>query len=151
MAKEIHRSLLAVCFMIAALSAGCLSVYKTDVQQGNVVTPEVLERLRLGMNRGQVRFVLGTPLVADPFHNNRWDYFYLLKKGGAADVQTQRVTVLFRDEQLVAVEGDIAVNLNETASPVADDAQSGSVPDSVAPGVNDATAGPGVTPRFEAL
>lgn len=151
MAKEIHRSLLAACFVIAALSAGCLTVYKTDIQQGNVVTPEMLERLRLGMNRGQVRFVLGTPLVADPFHDNRWDYFYSFKKGGAADVQTRRVTVVFKNEQLVAVEGDIAVNLNGTSGPATDNAQSGGAPDRVVPGAREATTGPDSAAHFPKL
>lgn len=151
MAKDMHRLLFTVCFIITVLLTGCLAVYKIDIQQGNVVTPEMLERLRIGMNRSQVRFVLGTPLVTDPFHENRWDYFYFFRKGRAADAETRRVTVVFRDEQLVAVEGDIAVNLNETASPAANDTQSDGAAENAAPGVNDATTGSGVTPRFQAL
>src|SRR3990170_4201353 len=66
----------------ATLLAGCVSPYKIDVQQGNVVSQEMLEKLKPGMTKSQVRFALGTPLIADSFHPDRWDYFYSLKKGG---------------------------------------------------------------------
>ncbi|HXF65751.1 MAG TPA: outer membrane protein assembly factor BamE, partial [Burkholderiales bacterium] len=59
-----------------------LAPYKMDIQQGNVVTQEMISKLRPGMTRSQVRFALGTPLVVDPFRTNRWDYVYLYEKAG---------------------------------------------------------------------
>src|SRR3989338_9613347 len=86
--------------LAALLVSGCVSVYKLDVQQGNVVTPEMLGTLKPGMTRNQVRYVLGTPLIADPFHQDRWDYFYSYKKGGADSAQTRRLTVIFRNDEI---------------------------------------------------
>ena len=68
--------------MIVALNTACLSVYRPDLQQGNAVTPEMVEKLKVGMTRNQVRFVLGTPLIADVFHPDRWDYYFFLKQSG---------------------------------------------------------------------
>jgi outer membrane protein assembly factor BamE len=92
---------------LAAAAAGCIAVYRVDVPQGNVVTQEMLDLLKPGMTPNQVRFVLGTPLVTDPFHKDRWDYFYSLRKGSAPTPETRRVTVYFKNEQLARVEGDV--------------------------------------------
>jgi outer membrane protein assembly factor BamE len=65
---------------VLLLLAGCSSVpsllYKIDIQQGNVITHEMLEKIKPGMTRAQVRFVLGSPVISDAFHGNRWDYVY---------------------------------------------------------------------------
>ncbi|OGI47125.1 MAG: hypothetical protein A2151_09420 [Candidatus Muproteobacteria bacterium RBG_16_65_34] len=90
----------------AALLAGCVSAYKIDVQQGNVVSQEMLEKLKPGMTKSQVRFALGTPLIADSFHPDRWDYFYSLKKGGDPAPQTHRLTVVFRNDALARIDGN---------------------------------------------
>jgi len=82
-----------------------LTPYKMDIQQGNVVTPEMIAKLQLGMTRSQVRFALGTPLVVDPFRNDRWDYVYRYMKAGAVTEQ-RRLKVIFREDQLARVEGD---------------------------------------------
>jgi outer membrane protein assembly factor BamE len=96
---------------LAALLAGCHAIptlrpYKMDIQQGNVVTREMLARLQPGMTRSQVRFALGTPMVVDPFRDDRWDYVYLLAKGGEVTEQ-RRVVVVFKDDKLVRIEGDV--------------------------------------------
>lgn len=104
-------------FALATL-ASCLSPYHMDVQQGNVVTPEMLDQLRPGMTRSQVRFVLGTPLIADPFHPERWDYFYSYRKGAGKEPETRRLTVIFKDDLLVSIEGDVVPRSpQETAEP----------------------------------
>jgi len=82
-----------------------LSPYKLDIQQGNVVTQDMIAKLQLGMTRSQVRFALGTPLVVDPFRNDRWDYVYLYMKAGKVTEQ-RRLKVIFREDRLVRVEGD---------------------------------------------
>jgi outer membrane protein assembly factor BamE len=92
----------------AALLAGCIAIYRVDVAQGNIVTPEMVNQLRPAMTRSQVRFVLGTPLVTDPFHPDRWDYFYSLHKGKEKTADTHRLTVIFKDDELLKIEGDLA-------------------------------------------
>jgi outer membrane protein assembly factor BamE len=98
---------LALLLFIAALSSGCLSVYLPELQQGNAVTQEMVEKLKLGMTRNQVRFVLGTPLVADTFHPDRWDYYFYLKKTGETRGEQRLLTVYFENDVLARVEGDV--------------------------------------------
>lgn len=115
---------LAVSALCAALLlSGCnlLKVYKLDIQQGNVVTQEMVDKLKPGMTRAQVRYVLGTPLVQDAFHQNRWDYFYSLKKGTDGVAETRRLTLIFKDDVLQNVQGDVATRQGEPSSaPAAD-------------------------------
>lgn len=82
------------------------SVYKIDIQQGNVVTQDMLSRLKPGMTKSQVRFALGTPLVTDAFHPNRWDYVYRYQKAGTLTEQ-RRVTAVFENDLLLRIEGDV--------------------------------------------
>jgi outer membrane protein assembly factor BamE len=95
-----------------------LSPYKMDVQQGNVISQDMLSKLKPGMTRSQVRFILGTPLVQDAFHPNRWDYVYRYSKSGSLTEQ-RRVTVVFEDEKLLAVEGDVVAGDPAKAAPIA--------------------------------
>ncbi len=86
-----------------------LNEYRIDVQQGNVLTQEMVSQLRPGLTRDQVRFILGTPVLMDMFHANRWDYFYWLKKGSSGEVDTRRFAVYFdADGKLISVAGDVA-------------------------------------------
>jgi len=78
-------------------------LYKIDVQQGNVLTDEMFEKLRPGMTRSQVRFVLGSPLIVDPFRNNRWDYAYIQRIRGGL-VEQKKLTIYFEDDRLVRTE-----------------------------------------------
>jgi len=80
-------------------------VYKIDVRQGNLVTQEMINQLRPGMNKRQVTFILGTPLLVDPFHKDRWDYFYDLKAAGKQAKQ-ERITVFFANNELVNLRGN---------------------------------------------
>ena len=110
------RALIRVAAAASALLAGCQSIstwvppiiqpYRPDLQQGNVVTAEMVEQLRPGMSREQVRFLLGTPLMASVFHQDRWDYVYRLKRGKGGEVQSRRVTVYFKDNRLATFHAD---------------------------------------------
>ncbi len=80
--------------------------YKMDIQQGNVVTQEMISKVEPGMTRNQVRFALGTPLIVDPFRSDRWDYVYLYQKGGVTTEQ-RRIAVIFKDDKLVRIDGDV--------------------------------------------
>lgn len=86
---------------------GYFSVYRQDIRQGNYVTQEMVSQLKVGQTREQVRFVLGTPLVTDPFHSNRWDYVYRLNDGKGT-IQQRTLTVFFdADSKLARVGGDV--------------------------------------------
>ena len=100
---------------LALAAAGCsyvptipyLGPHKIDIQQGNYVTQDMVDRLKPGMSRSQVRFALGTPLIADPFHADRWDYVYVQERKGRI-VEKRRISVIFKDEALVRIDGDFA-------------------------------------------
>jgi outer membrane protein assembly factor BamE len=102
---------LHVALIAAALLQGCQEVrvpgvYRIDIQQGNVITQEQLAALEPGMEKRKVRFILGTPLVADAFNQDRWDYYYSLEKRGEDRVQ-RVISVFFDKERLVRVGGDV--------------------------------------------
>ena len=80
--------------------------YKLDVQQGNVVTSKMLLQLRPGMTKSQVRFIMGTPLIQDSFHGNRWDYVYQMREAGKITEQ-RRVILEFEKDLLKTVRGDV--------------------------------------------
>lgn len=79
--------------------------HKIDIQQGNEITHEDFEKLYTGMSRDEVLAVLGKPLVADPFHPDRWDYFYSLKPGND-DLKTSRLTLYFKEDMLVRIDDE---------------------------------------------
>ncbi|MDP2823040.1 MAG: outer membrane protein assembly factor BamE [Sulfuritalea sp.] len=83
-----------------------LSPYRIDVRQGNFVTQEMVAQLKPGLTRDQVRFILGSPLVADMFHVDRWDYVYRFQPG-RGEVQQRTLTVFFQDNKLTRVAGDV--------------------------------------------
>jgi len=97
--------------LVLLLIAGCSSVssvlYKIDVQQGNVITQEMVEKLKPGMTRSQVRFVLGSALISDIFHENRWDYVFRLEQNGIL-IEQYKLTVFFEDDKLARTEGDFS-------------------------------------------
>lgn len=80
-------------------------LYRIDVQQGNFITQEIVDKLNLGMTKSQVRFVLGSALISDPFHDNRWDYVYRLVQDGKL-IEQRRLTVFFENDKLIRTEGD---------------------------------------------
>jgi outer membrane protein assembly factor BamE len=81
--------------LLAGLAACSLKPYRIDIQQGNVVTPEQVAQLKPGLTKEQVRFLLGTPLLVDVFHQQRWDYISRYQKGATGEVQTSRVAITF--------------------------------------------------------
>lgn len=81
-------------------------VYKMTVQQGNIVTEEMIDRLELGMTKNQVRYLLGTPVLTDLFHTDRWDYTYTIRRGHEK-METRPLAVFFQEDALILVEGYI--------------------------------------------
>jgi len=86
-----------------------LTPYKIDIRQGNFVTQEMVAQLKLGQSRDQVRFILGTSLLTDAFHADRWDYVYRFQPGHG-ESQQRRMSVYFTDGKLARIEGDVVAN-----------------------------------------
>lgn len=88
--------------------------YRIDVQQGNVVSQDMVSQLKVGLTKDQVRFVLGTPLLTDIFHGDRWDYIYRLEKGRTGAVEQRNLSVFFdQDGKLSRIGGDVVPALPE--------------------------------------
>ena len=102
---------LAVALTVLAGSSGC--VYRPNISQGNIVEEEDLDQVKVGMTRNQVRFLLGTPMVADPFHQDRWDYVYYVKIGRNDASAKRWVTILFDGETVEDIQRnrELAENL----------------------------------------
>lgn len=99
----LKKFLILIFILTTGLSGAC--AYRIDIQQGNVVTDEMLAKLELGMPKRTVRFVLGNPVLHDSFHANRWDYFYSFSKGWEPEPERQHITVIFEGDTLTDVEG----------------------------------------------
>ena len=117
------KKLLIIITCIATLStAGCSGFrvpHRIDIQQGNVVSQEKVNRLETGMNRNQVQFIMGSPMIVDVFHEDRWDYIYYFKPG-YGDVKEERVTLFFENDALVRIDGTMlpsATAEGDTGSP----------------------------------
>ena len=110
--KQSFAAIIAITALSSmVLVTGCSApklpgIYRMDIQQGNVITADMLKRLEPRMTKRKVRFVLGTPLISDPFNDNRWDYVYTRQTGTDRRVQ-RRISVLFDGDELDRIEGDI--------------------------------------------
>jgi outer membrane protein assembly factor BamE len=88
--------ILALIFSTMALTSGC--VYKSSIAQGNLIEQKDLDQVEVGMTRNQIRFLLGTPMIDDPFHKSRWDYVYFLKIGREEATFKRWVSVEFEND-----------------------------------------------------
>lgn len=135
------RNLVAYLLMLSVLGAcsstriGGIGPHRIDVQQGNALDQESVAKLKPGLTRSQVRFLLGTPLLVDPFHPNRWDYVYTFHKAGKLTEQ-KRITLYFDNDILQRMEGDVPI-IEEAATPTAAPATAPAV---VAPAESKSTA-----------
>ena len=103
--------------LVLFLSLGACKMHQIDIQQGNVVTESEVAQLEPGMTRREVRYILGTPLVVDPFHQNRWDYYYSLNRRGK-EFEKRRITVVFENDVVSLIEGNFDA---DTAKDLAND------------------------------
>jgi outer membrane protein assembly factor BamE len=105
--------------LLLSLLAGCsnfkIGPHRIDVQQGNALDQDNLARLKPGLSRSQVRFLLGTPLIVDPFRNDRWDYVYVFHQAGRLAEQ-KRVSLFFEGDLLARIEGDLPVVESQPAA-----------------------------------
>lgn len=95
----------------AGLSGGLVSgcVYRLDLQQGNLLNQTDIEAVKAGMTRSQVRYLLGTPVAADPFRKDRWDYMYYLKPGKSRTSTQRWVIVRFDGDIVREIDRDVPV------------------------------------------
>lgn len=99
------RKLLPV-LLVAALTAGCGVIYRQPIYQGNLLEQSAVEQLQAGMSKQQVVTLLGTPSIADPFNQNRWDYTASQRVGRAARTEVKNLTLWFEGDALARWEGD---------------------------------------------
>ena len=103
---------LALC-LVACSTEGTFKlpgVYRIDIQQGSIIDDEMLSKLKPGMDKNQVQFIMGTPPLVDPFHTNRWEYVYTFSKGGRQRKQ-RHITLHFEDDRLAYIDGDVVPGL----------------------------------------
>jgi outer membrane protein assembly factor BamE len=124
-----------------------ITPHKIDIQQGNVVTQDMVAKLKPGMSKSQVRFALGTPLVLDPFHDNRWDYVYVQQKRGRV-IEQRRIVVLFADDKLLRIEGDV-VSAAPAAAAQAQSPAPAAQARTTAPAPGASSTGPAAPPASE--
>jgi len=107
--QRMKKLLIIITCIATLIMAGCSRfhiVHRIDIQQGNVVTLEKVNKLETGMDRNQARFVMGTPMVVDVFHQDRWNYVYYLKPG-YDDPQEEQVALIFENDVLVKIDSSI--------------------------------------------
>jgi outer membrane protein assembly factor BamE len=101
------RSLIVLLLACSIVSSGC--IYQAALSQGNLLNQEDIDQVEVGMTRGQVRFLLGTPMIDDPFHEDRWDYIYFLRIGRqnasfkrwiSVHFDGDKVTEIIKDQEL---------------------------------------------------
>jgi len=102
--------LLALTFSTLAFTSGC--VYRANISQGNLIEQEDLDQVEVGMTRNQIRFLLGTPLIDDPFHAERWDYIYYIRVGRNDAAFKRWVTIVFENNIVTEVTRDQDLNPN---------------------------------------
>ena len=97
---------IALAFLLAfgtsVMTTGC--VYRIDIQQGNFLEDKDIDRVTVGMTRVQVRSLLGTPMVADPFEGSRWDYVYYLKQGRLKKPEQRHFIVFFEGDKVTRID-----------------------------------------------
>jgi len=85
-------------------------IYHPDIQQGNRLEEDAVEQVEVGMSKSAVQFLLGTPTIADPFHADRWDYPYYLKRGRSPDIDRRWLVVWFESDRVVRIERDLSLD-----------------------------------------
>jgi outer membrane protein assembly factor BamE len=103
MNATVRAALVLASLIGAALFAGGC-VYRPNIQQGNLLDVEDVEKVEVGMTRSQVRYLLGTPMLADPFNPERWDYIYTFRRGRESKIDRSHFVIHFQDDKVSKVE-----------------------------------------------
>ena len=102
--RNFFAAIVVACMAFGLSACNNLGVHRIDIQQGNLVTQENVEKVKVGMSRNEVRLALGTPLLRDPFRADRWDYYFSISQAGGATEQ-RKVTVAFDADKVTKVDG----------------------------------------------
>lgn len=94
--------------LVALAPSAC--IYRIDIEQGNLLEETAVEQVSVGMTKNQVLFLLGTPMVADSFHTDRWDYTYYLKRGRSRDIERRWLIVYFDGDIVSSIEKDVPLD-----------------------------------------
>ncbi len=113
MTRALIRPIVTVSILAVAglWLSGC--IYRIDIQQGNLLEESVIDQVEVGMTRSQVQFLLGSPMVEDSFHRNRWDYTYYFQRGRSQDIERRWFIVYFENDRVSSL------NKNAVAEPPA--------------------------------
>lgn len=117
------RFTLLVC--ISLMLAACIKPYQPDIQQGNILNNSDLAELRYGMSKQEVLFILGTPMVLDPFNTSRWDYFFSKTNQRKDHTEQRLVTAIFEGDKLTELKGDVDLSKVQSLEPSIEDMQHG--------------------------
>jgi outer membrane protein assembly factor BamE len=93
--------------LLVLLLSAC--VYRLDIQQGNILAQKDIDKLRAGLTKNQVVFVLGSPVVDDSFSDDKWIYLYNYKKGKENTTSSKKLTLIFSDDKLISAKGDYEI------------------------------------------
>jgi outer membrane protein assembly factor BamE (lipoprotein component of BamABCDE complex) len=111
-ARSVNRGGTPLLRRVAVLLACCIveaCIYRINIQQGNVIEQEAVDQVQVGMSRSAVQFLLGTPMVADSFHEERWDYTYYFRQGRSRSIERRWLVVYFEDDRVVRIERDLTL------------------------------------------
>ena len=110
MPRSIRRRLTTIfaCTLLALGTQAC--VYRIDIQQGNLLEEDAVDQAEIGMTKNQILFLLGTPMVTDAFHEDRWDYTYYLRRGRSRDVDRRWLIVYFEGDVVSRIEKDVPLD-----------------------------------------
>ena len=97
---------LAVIIAVITSLSGCF-LYKPDIQQGNLITAQMISELQPGMTKREVSRILGTPLINDPFNKDRWDFYYSIKDGKSGQTEQYLTSLIFKDDQLDLISSNL--------------------------------------------
>ena len=115
---------LVITSLIFGLNA-CVRPYQPDIQQGNILNNSNLKQIRYGMSKQEVLYILGTPMVIDPFNESRWDYFYSNTNQRKKETSKRLITARFDGDRLIALDGDVELANVQTLEPSTEDLQHG--------------------------
>ena len=108
--QNLMRKLLVLALIFSTLAFTSACVYRASIAQGNLIEQDDLDQVEVGMTRNQVRFLLGTPLIDDPFHAARWDYIYYIRIGRDNAAFKRWVTIVFENDIVTEVTKDQELN-----------------------------------------
>ncbi len=103
----------------------CIKPYQPNVQQGNIINNSDLREIRYGMTKQEILFILGTPMVIDPFNEQRWDYFFSNRNPRKKQTDQRLITAVFENDRLVSLKGDVDLSNVQSLEPSTEDQQHG--------------------------